>query len=131
MPFYPFTTNTRPMSEQHAIASAKPRASPWPIPLVLGLVTAELGIVFGGAFLPVAVIGLLLFGGSVAGILRESAYVESIWASALGLAIIYGVGGGLVVTQTSALLRGQAMLGAALVAVIASLAAYLYETGRL
>lgn len=119
------------MSEQHAAASVKPRASPWPIPLVLGLVTAEVGIVFGGTFLPVAVVGLLLFAGSVAGILRESAYVESIWASAFGIAAIYGVAGALVVTQTSALLRGQAMLGAAVVAAVAGFASYLYEQGYL
>lgn len=119
------------MSEQHAVASTTPRASPWPIPLVLGLVAAELGIVFGGALLPVAVAGLLLFGGSVAGILRESGYVDSLWASALGLALLYGVGGVIVVTRTSALTRGQAMVGAALVAGIASAVAFLYETGRL
>lgn len=119
------------MSEQHAATSVKPRASPWPIPLVLGLVTAELGIVFGGAFLPVAVVGLLVFAGSVAGILRESTYVESIWASALGIAVVYGVGGALVATQTSALLRGQAMLGAALVAGLAGLVSYVHERGYL
>lgn len=119
------------MTEEHAVSSAKPRASPWPIPLVLGLVTAELGIVFGGPWLPVAVFGLLLFGGSVAGILRESSYVEAIWRSALVVTILYAVGGALVVTLTSALLRGQALLGAALVAAIATLAAFLYETDRL
>lgn len=118
------------MSEQQTVTTAKPTASPWPIPLVLGLVTAELGIVFGGTFLPVAVFGLLLFGGSVAGILRESAYVTTLWRSALGIAIIYGAGGALVVSQTSALLRGQAMFGAAVVAAIAAAASYLYETGH-
>lgn len=119
------------MTEERAVPSAEPRASPWPLPLVLGLVTAEIGIVFGGPWLPVAVFGLLLFGGSIAGILRESGYVESRWRSTLAITLLYAIGGGLVVTQTNALLRGQAMLGAALVAAVATLAVYLYETGRL
>lgn len=119
------------MTEEHAVASAEPRASPWPLPLVFGLVTAEIGIVFGGPWLPVAVFGLLLFGGSIAGILRESGYVESRWLSTLAITLLYALGGGLVVTQTHALLRGQAMLGAAFVAAIATFAIYLYDTGRL
>lgn len=118
------------MSEEHAAQSAKPRASPWPIPLVLGLVTAELGIVFGGTWLPVAVFGLLLFGVSVAGILRESAYVDAIWKSGFILTAIYATGGGLIVTLTDALLRGQALLGAALVGALASLVVYLHEFRR-
>lgn len=119
------------MTEEHAAQSAKPRASPWPIPLVLGLVTAELGIVFGGPWLPVAVFGLLLFGASVAGILRESAYVDSLWVSGLILTALYAIGGGLIVTLTDALLRGQAMLGAALVGAVASTAVYLRQSERL
>lgn len=129
--FLPVDAVARAMSEQPAVSSVKPRASPWPIPLVLGLVAAELGIVFGGPFLPVAVAGLLLFGGSVAGILRESAYVTSLWRTALGAAAIYTVAGAVVVTQTSALLRGQALVGAGVVAVVAAVASYLVETGRL
>ncbi len=119
------------MTEEQAVQSANPRASPWPIPLVLGLVTAELGIVFGGPWLPVAVFGLLLLGVSVAGILRETAYVESLWVSGLLLTALYATGGGLVVTLTDALLRGQAMLGAALVGAIATTAAYLHQTERI
>lgn len=118
------------MNEEHAARSAKPRASPWPIPLVLGLVTAELGIVFGGVWLPVAVFGLLLFGVSVAGILRESAYVEPLWMSGLLLTALYVIGGGLVVALTDSLLRGQAMLGAALVGAATTTAAYLHQTKR-
>ena len=118
------------MTEEQAVQTANPRASPWPIPLVLGLVTAELGIVFGGSWLPVAVFGLLLFGISVAGILRESAYVESLWMSGLLLTVLYATFGGLVVTLTDALLRGQAMLGAALVGAVATIAVYLHQTER-
>lgn len=119
------------MSEQPAVSTVKPRASVWPIPLVLGLVTAELGIVFGGAFLPVAVVGLLLFGGSVAGILHESRYVTRIWRSALGVTASYALAGALVATQTTAALRGEALLGAAAVAAAATFATYLYESGYL
>lgn len=118
------------MNEEHAARSAKPRASPWPIPLVLGLVTAELGIVFGGVWLPVAVFGLLLFGVSVAGILHESAYVDTRWVSGLIITALYAIGGGLIVTLTNATLRGQALLGAALVGAIATIAVFLHQTQR-
>jgi hypothetical protein len=49
------------------------RASPWPLLVALGFVTSELGVVFG--FRPVTVGGLLLFIGSVAGILTETQHV--------------------------------------------------------
>lgn len=118
------------MTEEHPSRSARPRASPWPIPLVFGLVTAELGIVFGGPWLPVAVFGLLLFGASVAGVLSESAYVDSPWVSGLVLTALYASGGVLLLTLTDAHLRGQALLGAALVGAVASTVVYLHQSKR-
>ena len=49
------------------------KASPWPLFVALGIVLSEVGVILG--LFPVTVGGLLLFGGTVAGILRESGYV--------------------------------------------------------
>jgi hypothetical protein len=49
------------------------KASPWPVFVALGFVIAEVGVVLG--LFPIAVGGLLLFGGTVAGILSEAGYV--------------------------------------------------------
>ncbi|MFT4923770.1 MAG: hypothetical protein ACI8XM_003001 [Haloarculaceae archaeon] len=49
------------------------KASPWPLFVALGFVISEVGIILG--FFPVAVGGLLLFGGTVAGILTEAGYI--------------------------------------------------------
>jgi hypothetical protein len=55
------------------------KASPWPLFVALGFVVSEVGIVLG--LFPVAVGGLLLFGGTVAGILSEAGYVARPWRS--------------------------------------------------
>jgi hypothetical protein len=67
------------------------KASPWPLFVALGFVISEVGVVLG--VFPIAVGGLLLFGGTVAGILREAGYVERPWRS-LGVfgAILVGFG---------------------------------------
>ncbi|MEF8775390.1 MAG: cox cluster protein [Haloarculaceae archaeon] len=59
------------------------KASPWPMFVALGVVLSEVGVVLG--FFPVTVGGLLLFGATVAGILRESGYVGR---PALAMALI-------------------------------------------
>jgi len=71
------------------------KASPWPMLVALGFVISELGVLLG--FFPIAVGGLLLFGGTVAGILSESEYVEQPWRSLAGIGIVLGVLGGLAV----------------------------------
>lgn len=64
------------------------KASPWPVFVALGVVLSEVGVVLG--IFPVAVGGLVLFGVTVAGILRESEYVSrpSIALAALGVALV-------------------------------------------
>jgi hypothetical protein len=62
------------------------KASPWPMLVAFGFVIAEIGVVLG--LFPVTVGGLVLFGGTVAGILSESGYVEQTW---LSLAVFGGV----------------------------------------
>ena len=51
------------------------RVSPWPPFVALGFAVAEIGIVLNVVTLAIG--GILLFGGSVAGILRETKYVTS------------------------------------------------------
>ncbi|MFC6718461.1 hypothetical protein ACFQGT_00665 [Natrialbaceae archaeon GCM10025810] len=72
--------------------SARPRAaertSPWPILVALGFALSEAGVFFG--LFPVAVVGLVLLAGSVAGILAESDHV------ARPARLVVGVGAGFV-----------------------------------
>ncbi|MFW5949935.1 MAG: DUF7541 family protein [archaeon] len=74
------------MSEQVEVPSQHRRASPWPVFVALGFALAELGIFVG--LLPIAVGGLLLLAGSVAGILVESGYSRDLWRP---LAVLGGV----------------------------------------
>lgn len=67
------------------------KASPWPFFVALGVVVSEVGVVLG--LFPVTVAGLLLFGGTVAGILRESGYVgRPARALATLGALLFGIG---------------------------------------
>lgn len=106
------------------------RASPWPIPLVIGLVVAELGIVFEG-LIPVAVGGMLLLAASIVGITRESGFAATLWKPALVVAVAFLAVGAAVHQGTAATARGLAMLGTSVVVAAAAVAAFLYETERL
>jgi hypothetical protein len=86
------------------------RASPWPLPVVLGLVLAELGVLYGS--LPVSVGGSLLLGGSVVGILRESGYAATLSRPALAVGGVFAALGGLVLGFTGATDRGTYVVGA-------------------
>ncbi|CCQ37562.1 uncharacterized protein Nmlp_3435 [Natronomonas moolapensis 8.8.11] len=72
------------------------KTSPWPIVVVLGVVFSELGILFN--VLPVAVAGLVVFVGSVSGIVHEAGYVVSPWRLLVGLGAALAVLGGVVVS---------------------------------
>jgi len=80
------------LSEQYA------KSSPWPVVVALGLVISEIGILFG--LYPVAIAGLVMFAGSVSGIVHEAGYVASPWRllSGLGVTLVV-VGLALVSTQ--------------------------------
>lgn len=67
-------------------------ASPWPVFVALGLTLSEVGIIVG--VFTVAVGGLLLLGGSVAGILEEAGYTTDIWGSLLGFGVALLIAGG-------------------------------------
>lgn len=75
------------------------KASPWPMLVAFGFVISELGVLLG--IFPVTVGGLLLFGGTVAGILNESDYVTRSWLSLVTIAGILTVLGGLAVVLNS------------------------------
>lgn len=67
------------------------RVSPWPPFVALGFATAEIGIILN--VVPLAIGGIILFGGSVAGILAETRYVKSPWRPLVVLGGIFVVGG--------------------------------------
>lgn len=83
------------MNEEPGLSDQYRRASPWPLFVALGLALSEIGV-FIGVF-PVAVFGLLLFGGSIAGILTESNYAQRPWPALIGLGTILTVAGVFVV----------------------------------
>jgi hypothetical protein len=98
------------MNEKPGVSDRYRMASPWPVFVALGFVLSEIGIFLG--VLPVAVGGVLLFGGSIAGILTESEYVENLWKTTVnvGLALV-------VVALALAVLQGEFALSAALQAI--------------
>jgi hypothetical protein len=81
------------MEEEPGLSDQYRKASPWPMFVALGFVLSEIGIIVG--IFSIAVGGLLLFGGSVAGILKESAYADTLWGSLLafgGVLAVLGIG---------------------------------------
>jgi hypothetical protein len=81
------------MDETPGLSDQYRMASPWPMFVALGLTIAEVGILFN--LFSVAVGGLLLFCGSIAGILREAEYVSTSWRALVALSIpvfAFGVG---------------------------------------
>ena len=71
------------MEEQPGLSDQYRTASPWPVFVALGLALSEVGVFIG--LFPVAVFGLILFGGAIAGILTESGYVSRPWPTLLGV----------------------------------------------
>jgi len=74
------------MEDEPGLSDQYRSASPWPLFVALGLALSEVGV-FVGLF-PVAVFGLILFGGSVAGILTESGYASRPWPTLLGVGTV-------------------------------------------
>lgn len=86
------------MEEQPGLSDQYRTASPWPVFVALGLALSEVGVFIG--LFPVAVFGLILFGGSIAGILTESGYVERPWPTLLGVgAVLAAIAALIAVTQ--------------------------------
>ncbi|EMA44205.1 DUF7541 family protein [Halococcus saccharolyticus] len=90
------------MDDQPGISDQYRMSSPWPLIVVLGFVCSELGLLFN--VFPVAVGGLLLLVGSVAGIVQESGYAERPWNLLVGLGLaLVALGGILAFTQLDSL----------------------------
>jgi membrane-bound ClpP family serine protease len=123
--------------------STPKKMSPWPLFVAIGLAVAEVGIVMEGLY-PVAVAGLLLFVGSVAGVVHEAGYVDRPWKllGALGallmiagVAVLYSQVGvdllSAVASDSVVVVRGYAILGAGIVAVVGGLAGrFVVDAGR-
>jgi F0F1-type ATP synthase assembly protein I len=82
------------MDDQPGLSDQYRMSSPWPLIVVLGLVFSELGLLFN--VFAVAVGGLLLFVGAIAGIVLESGYAERPWNLLAGLGVVLCVLGALV-----------------------------------
>jgi len=83
------------MDETPGLSEQYRKASPWPLFIALGVPISEIGLVFN--VLPIAVGGLLLFCGCLAGMLQESGYIETPWR-ALGVMamLLVGLGGAIL-----------------------------------
>lgn len=93
------------------------RASPWPLFVALGLPVSEVGVLLG--LFPVAVAGLLLFCGSVAGMLAESGYAETPWPATVALGVVcLGVGAWFTFGGPELPVRGQAVGAAGVLLVV-------------
>lgn len=98
------------MEENPGLSDQYRTASPWPVFVALGLVLSEVGVFIG--LFPVAVFGLILFGGSVAGILTESGYADRPWPTLLAVGAILSVlAAGIAVWQLPASAIGLAGVG--------------------
>lgn len=82
------------MEETPGLSDQYRKASPWPVFIALGVPISELGLVFN--VFPVAVAGLLLFCGCIAGMLQESGYVEVPWPPLGAMALLLFAFGGAV-----------------------------------
>lgn len=108
------------MSSDPGLSDQYRTASPWPVFVALGLPISEVGIVFG--LFPVAVGGLLLFCGSIAGLMAESGYASTPWLVTgifgflcLGLGTWFTFGG------LNLPVRGQAIGAAGILLLVAGL----------
>jgi amino acid permease len=113
------------MDEQPGLSEQYRMASPWPIFIALGIPIAELGILFD--LFPLAVGGLILFSGSVSGMLQEAGYVESPWRAVGVLAVVLVVVGvGFVVTDLRLVTRGYAIVVAGALLLLGAVAGELF-----
>ncbi|WP_348613055.1 DUF7541 family protein [Halobaculum rarum] len=117
------------MDENPGLSEEYRMVSPWPLFVALGLPIAEVGILFG--LVPLAVGGLLLFCGSIAGILRENGYVSSTWRGLAGLSVLV-IAGGLALwyadmtTASDLLIRAYSMIGTGVLMLLAGVGGDLF-----
>lgn len=112
------------MDEQPGLSDQYRKVSPWPIFIAGGLALSEVGILFN--LFPLAVGGLLLLCGSIAGILTEAGYAATPWHALVACAGVLVVFGGVLLyagslpfgTGTQLDERGIAILTTALIMVL-------------
>jgi hypothetical protein len=99
------------MDDQPGLSDQYRMASPWPIFVAFGIPVAELGILFD--VFALAVGGLILFCGSLTGMLRESGYAKTAWRPLVVFAgLLFVVGGVLAFTDVNLVTRGYAVITA-------------------
>lgn len=97
------------MDESPGLSDQYRMASPWPLFVALGIPIAEVGILFD--LFPVAVGGLLLFCGSVAGMIQEAGYSETPWRALDVMAVLLFIfGAALAFTEIALVTRGYAII---------------------
>lgn len=109
------------MSDSSDSDSTFTGASPWPLFVAIGFALSEVGVVLG--LRPVSVAGLLLFVGSVAGILTEAEYIAepAKTAGVQGL-ILVGLGILLITqNQNGTTIRGQSIAIAGILCLVGAL----------
>lgn len=101
------------------VAGPERRASPWPLLVAAGLAVSEVGVLFGVP--AVAVAGLVVFVGSVAGVLAEAGYAASPWRPAAVLGgVLLAAGAALLVAAGGVTVRGASVATAGAVALAAA-----------
>ncbi|MFW6003718.1 MAG: DUF7541 family protein [Halanaeroarchaeum sp.] len=126
------------------IPGSRELMSAWPPFVALGLVVAEVGIVLN--LVPLSIGGILLFGGSVAGILQDAETIETPWYALAVVGVLFSLfGAGVWWTQLDSLalahvlsvgatnpiaIRGEAILLAGVLLVVGAVAGTVYEPLR-
>lgn len=118
------------MDEQPGLSDEYRKASPWPVFVAFGLAIFEVGIVW--PLFPVAVGGLLLFVGSVVGILRESGYVANPWKGLVTASVVcLAIGGAIAMTTGGSVrLRGLAVVVGGAVALFGGVFGSFWQPSR-
>jgi hypothetical protein len=113
------------MDDQPGLSDQYRRASPWPPFVALGIPVAEIGILFD--VFVVAVGGLLLFCGSLTGMIKEAGYAETAWRPFfIFAALLIAVGAALVFTEVNLVTRGYAIITAGALLAVAGLSGELF-----
>jgi hypothetical protein len=117
------------MDDQPGLSDQYRMASPWPIFVALGIPLAEIGILFD--VFVVAVAGLLLFCGSLTGLIREAGYAETAWRPLVVLAVpLIALGAALAFTDVNLVTRGYAIITAGGLLAVAGVSGELFVPRR-
>ena len=96
------------MDDNPGLSEQYRTASPWPLFVALGIPVSEIGLLFD--LFPIAVGGLVLFCGSIAGMIDEVGYVEAPWRPLGALAVLCLAVGAVLFVAVSQPTRGAAVI---------------------